>query len=453
MPASEHPRVCVIGAGASGIAMSKALHERGIPFDCFELSDRVGGLWVYRNSNGVSSSYNSLHLNTSRSRTEYSDFPMPASFPDFPRHDHLATYFDSYVDHFGFRDRIRFQTGVRHVRREGGVFQVMVSTGETLEYDAVAVANGHLWDPRWPEPAFPESDAFTGEQIHSHEYKHESQLAGKRVVVLGMGNSAMDIVVDASYHAESTVLATRRGAHIVPKYLFGRPMDTVFASEWVPARVRWALASILLRLEMGRLEQYGLPKPDHRFGQAHPTISGRLLDRLAHGAITVKPSIAALEGDRVRFTDGTELETDMIVYCTGYKFTFPFFDENFVSAPGNEIGLYRNIFHPAIPGLYFVGLVSVLGAVMPIVERQSQLIADHLTGVYALPAADTMRGEIERRRRAMVRRYVTSRRHTVQVDFDDYLRELRWERRAGARRAARTGWSWTPTAQSRATIN
>src|SRR5262249_5469632 len=158
----------------------------------------------------------------------------------------------AYVDHFGFRDRITFNTGVEHVeRREDGVFAVTLSTGETREYDAVCVANGHHWDPRWPEPAFPGSDAFTGEQIHPHSYAEESQLAGKRVVVLGMGNSAMDIAVDASYHAKETYLAHRRGAHVVPKYLFGRPYDQFAGSEWIPAWLRWPIARLIIKANTG----------------------------------------------------------------------------------------------------------------------------------------------------------------------------------------------------------
>ena len=438
MNASALPRVCVIGAGSSGIATAKVLHERGIPFDCYELSDRVGGNWVWSNRNGVSSAYSSLHINTSRERTEFSDFPMPEDYPDFPRHDQIAAYFDAYVDHFGFREQIRFRTGVEHVgRRPDGVFEVRIATGETLEYDAVAVANGHHWNPRWPEPPFPGTDTFRGEQLHSHDYKDESQLAGRQVVVLGMGNSAMDIAVDASHHAASVVLAARRGAHIVPKYLFGRPIDQVAGAAWIPRWVRLPVLRALVRLVNGDLTDYGLPKPDHKLGEAHPTISGRILDRLAHGAITPKPNIAALEGDRVRFADGSTVRADLVIYCTGYRITFPFFDEDFVSAPDNELPLYELMLHPTIPGLYFVGLVQPLGAIMPIAERQSQLIAAHLAGDYALPDRASMQREIARRREAMRKRYVASKRHTIQVDYDDYMRELARELDAGARRAAR----------------
>jgi cation diffusion facilitator CzcD-associated flavoprotein CzcO len=431
------PKVCIVGAGSSGIAAAKVMHERGIPFDCYELSDRVGGNWVWGNSNGVSSSYRSLHINTSRRRMEYSDFPMPDSYPDFPRHDQIADYFDAYVDHFGFRDRIRFQTGVDHVeRRPDGVFEVTIAGGAKVEYDALIVANGHHWDPRWPEPAFPGADSFEGQQLHSHDYKDESQLVGRDVVVLGMGNSAMDIAVDASYHAKSTYLAARRGAHIVPKYIFGKPMDTIGGSERIPAPVRFTMFRRLLKLQTGDLTNYGLQEPDHKFGQAHPTVSGRILDRLAHGAVIPKPNIQRLDGKRVVFTDGSSVDADLVVYCTGYRIKFPFLDEGFLAAQDNELRLYKHVFHPRVAGLCFLGLVQPLGAVMPIAERQAQLIARQLTGAYALPSGPEMERDIDRKREAIRKRYVASKRHTIQVDYDDYMRELRQEMDRGAQRLA-----------------
>jgi hypothetical protein len=361
---------------------------------------------------------------------------MPEDYPDFPRHDQIAKYFDDYVDHFGFRDSIHFETGVDHVdRRDDGVFEVRVSTGETHEYDAVIVANGHHWNPRWPEPAFPGTDTFEGEQIHSHDYKDESQLVGKRVVVVGMGNSAMDIAVDASYHAKETWLSARRGVHIVPKYIFGKPMDTIGGSEKIPAPVRFAMFRKLLQMQVGDLTNYGLPEPDHKFAEAHPTVSGRILDRLAHGAITPKPNIERLEGKTVHFTDGTSVEADLVVYCTGYKITFPFFDEGFISAQDNKLRLFKFMFHPNIAGLYFLGLIQPLGAIMPIAERQSVLIARHLTGAYALPPQGQMERDIDKKLDAMRKRYVASKRHTIQVDYDDYMRELSKEMDKGGTRA------------------
>jgi dimethylaniline monooxygenase (N-oxide forming) len=432
------PRVCVIGAGSSGIAAVKALHERGFAFDCFEASDRVGGNWVFKNANGMSAAYRSLHINTSRERMEFADFPMPKSYPDFPHHTHIARYFDAYVDHFGFRDRITFRTRVERARRgDDGTWTVALDSGEERRYDALLVANGHHWDPRWPDPPFPGADAFAGVQMHSHDYTGEDPelLRDKRVVVLGMGNSAMDIAVESSFSAATTYLAARRGAWVIPKYVFGRPLDQQPMPAGTPFRVRQLATQAVVRAAVGNMERYGLPKPDHRLLEAHPTVSDDILSRLAHGEIDVRPNIARLTERTVVFADGSEVEADVVVYCTGYKVTFPFFAPEFISAPGNDLPLFRRVFHPDVPGLAFIGLLQPLGAVMPIAEAQSTWACDYLAGRYVLPPAGAVRADIERERARMRRRYVASVRHTMQVDFEDYMAGLAKERRRGAERA------------------
>jgi dimethylaniline monooxygenase (N-oxide forming) len=429
--------VCVIGAGASGIAAAKALQERGFAFDCFEASDRVGGNWVFKNRNGMSSSYRSLHINTSRERMEFSDFPMPVSYPDFPHHTHIAAYFGDYVDHFGLRDKITFNTLVSRAEpRSDGRWDVATEPGGTRTYDALIVANGHHWDPRWPEPAFPGHDRFAGVQMHSHFYTGEDPalFRDRDVVVLGMGNSAMDIAVESSFVARHTYLAARRGAWVIPKYLFGRPLDTIPTSARVPYAVRRRVQRTALKLVVGDPERYGLPKPDHPFGAAHPTVSDDILSRIAHGEITPKPNIAALTERTVRFADGSEVDADVVVYCTGYKVTFPFLDPDLISAPGNDLPLFRRVFHPDVHGIYFVGLLQPLGAVMPLAELQSQWICDHLAGRYVLPPDAELRADIAAERKAMFKRYVASKRHTMQVDFEDYVLGVERERKRGAAR-------------------
>jgi dimethylaniline monooxygenase (N-oxide forming) len=436
------PRAAVIGAGSSGIVATKALHERGIDVDCFEKSDRVGGNWVFGNKNGMSAAYEGLHINTSRERMEYSDFPMPKSFPDYPHHTHIARYFDDYVDHFGFRERIRFDCGIERAARDAtGTWELTTEHGETERYDALLVANGHHWNPRMPEPAFPGSDTTKIEQLHAHGYTSDEQLRGRKVVVLGMGNSAMDIAVESSYVAQSTYLAARRGAWITPKYLFGKPADQLKNDPRLPFRLRRALIERIIIAQVGRPEQYGLQKPDHRFGEAHPTVSGRILDRIGHGTITPKPNIAHLHEREIEFTDGTRVEADVVVYCTGYKISFPFFDEGFLSAPDNHIELFRRVFHPDIDNLAFIGLLQPLGAIMPLAEAQGQWVADYLKGEYRLPARPALLADIRADQAAMRKRYVSSKRHTIQVDFDDYLHELAKERRAGAERARAAGFA------------
>jgi dimethylaniline monooxygenase (N-oxide forming) len=436
------PKACVIGAGASGIAAAKALHEHGFEFDCFEASDRVGGNWVFGNRNGMSSAYRSLHINTSRERMQYAGFPMPASYPDFPHHTEIAAYFDAYVDHFGFRDRITFETRVTRVEwRADGCWDVTTDRTGTRSYDALLVANGHHWDPRPPEPAFPGHQRFAGIQMHSHEFKGDDPelFRDRSVVVLGMGNSAMDIAVESSFVARRTYLAARRGAWVVPKYVFGRPLDSLALSPRIPHALRRRVQETMLRVMVGDMERYGLPRPDHRFGEAHPTVSDDVLSRITHGEITPKPNIAELSERRVRFTDGSEVDADVVVYCTGYNVTFPFFDPRLIAAPDNDLPLFRRVFHPEIGGVYFIGLLQPLGAVMPLAELQSEWVCDHLAGRYRLPPAHELRADMEAERSAMFKRYVASPRHTMQVDFEDYVLGVRQERRRGERRAARDG--------------
>ncbi len=442
MPARRFPTACVIGAGSSGIAALKELAEAGIEFDCFEKSDRVGGNWVFGNRNGMSAAYRSLHINTSRDRMEYASFPMPASLPDFPHHSQIARYFDSYVDHFGLRERIELETGVADAsRRADGVWEVTTEHGETRRYDALLVANGHHWDPRWPEPAFPGADGFEGVQMHSHSYVDNTDLRDKNVVVLGMGNSAMDIAVEASQVASNVYLAARRGVHIIPKYLWGRPLDQMGLSPRIPWAVRRKILETIIRSTTGSLTRYGLPEPDHPIGSAHPTISDEILSCLTHGTITPKPNIASLGSDSVRFTDGSTVEADVVVYCTGYKVTFPFFDPSFISAPGNDLPLFRRVFHPRVPNVFFIGLLQPLGAIMPLAEAQGQWVGEYLRGEYALPDPRAMRHDMERERRRMFKRYVASPRHTMQVDYDDYLLDLARERERGQARARERGFT------------
>jgi dimethylaniline monooxygenase (N-oxide forming) len=422
-------KVCIIGAGSSGIAACQVLQERGIDFDCFEKGSGIGGNWRYGNDNGMSSAYRSLFINTSRAMMEYASYPMPDDLPAYPHHTQIARYFDDYVDHFGFRDKIRFRTEVTKV--EPG-WRVTLDDGETLTYDAVLVANGHHWDPKYPEPPFPGQETFTGEQLHSHWYREpDERFVGRDVLVLGIGNSATDIATETSRHSRTTYLAMRRGAHVLPKFLGGVPLDQL-SPTWAN-RLPFAVTRPLLMREVkrvqGPMESYGLPKPDHKLGQAHPTVSADLLDRIGHGRIAVKPNLERIEGSIVHFVDGTSASIDTIVWCTGYKITFPFLDESVLGTAGNHVPLYRRVVHPELSGLYFIGLVQPLGAIMPIAERQAEWVADLLEGKAALPEPARMERAIEREERAMRKRYVASTRHTIQVDFHSYMRRLARERR------------------------
>jgi dimethylaniline monooxygenase (N-oxide forming) len=449
--APAQPRVAVIGAGSSGITAAQVLAARGIGFDCFEMGSTVGGNWRYDNDNGVSSAYRSLHINTSRSAMEYAAFPMSDSLPDYPSHWQIAEYFDEFVEHFGLRERITFRTEVVKVVSTGSTDENAGSAGEgydvtlrsldnvrvaeTRHYDQVIVANGHHWNPRWPEPGFPGSETFPGEQLHAHYYRTPDVFAGKRVVVLGIGNSATDIAVESSRVAAETYLAMRRGAHILPKYLFGVPTDHLTSSPL--ARGPFPLQKLglrtMLRIAVGRMTDYGLPQPDHDILEAHPTVSDDLLTRLGHGDLAVKPNIDRFEGSKVFFVDGTAVEADVVVYATGYQVAFPFLDESVVRTEDNHIDLYRRVVSPDHPGLYFVGLIQPLGAVMPLAEQQAHWVADLIAGDVTLPSVAQMRAQIAAYDAALRKRYVASKRHTIQVDAHTYRAELERERKTRRR--------------------
>ncbi len=426
------PTVAVVGGGVAGIASVKALVERDVTVDAFERSDRLGGVWSSGNPYGVSAAYDTLHLNSSRRMTQWPDHPMPRDWPHYPSAAQMEAYLGDYADRFGVRDRYRFETTVeRATRRAGGGWDLELSTGERRSYDLLIAANGHHQVPN--VPTFP--GEFDGRIIHAHDYTTRDQLRDRDVVVLGLGNSAMDVVAQAAKVGRSATLSARRGYHVLPKFLFGIPLDQLPNDPRVPFAIRRRVLAALLRVGHGTMSRYGLPEPDHPLGGSHPTVSEDVFDELRRGAITVKPCIARYDGSEVEFTDGTRVRADLVVLATGYRIVFPFLDPDVLSAPDNDIALYRNIFDPRWDDLAIVGLVQTVGSNIRMAHAQGQLVGDWASGRYLLPDPEAMREAIAENTAAIRARYVASARHTVQVDHHDYLRLLARERREGAARA------------------
>ncbi len=417
--------VCIIGAGSSGVAMAKALKEKGIAFDCFEIGSDIGGMWRYENDNGLSSAYRSLHIDTSRNNLGYSDFPIADHYPDFLSHAQVLEHLQAYADRFGVRPHIRFKTRVEEVRPDpAGGWRVRLHDGDERRYRAVLVANGHLWDPRWPD--FPGS--FDGAVIHSHDYRTADPFKDKHVLVVGIGNSAVDIAVDVCRQARSTTLSTRRSAWIMPKYIMGIPVDrwSAFMTRKLklPTRVTRALMRRLMFLAVGDQARYGVPRPKHSIWQEHATLSQELLPYVGHGWIGIKPNVREMRGREVCFEDGTSLPVDAIIHATGYKTTFPFIDRSLFEVKDGQASLYRRMIPPSLPGLFMVGLVQPIGPTIPLVEIQARWVASVLAGETALPDAAAMQDEIRAHNGALARRYVGSARYTLEVDFGEYARQL-----------------------------
>ncbi|MCM6775661.1 NAD(P)-binding domain-containing protein [Nocardia sp. CDC159] len=442
MDTRELPRVCVIGAGPSGITTAKRLAEYDIPFDCYEASDEVGGNWYFKNPNGMSACYQSLHIDTSKYRLQFEDFPAPDGWPDFPHHAQLFQYFRDYVDHFGLRERIRFNTKVVVAERDpDGLWLVRTDTGETAVYDVLIVATGHHWDPNLPD--YP--GEFHGELLHSHAYNDPFDpvdMRGKRIVVVGMGNSGLDIASELSqkFLAERLFVSARRGVWVLPKYVNGRVGDRRSMPRWMPPRLGLRLKQRFVRKYRGEMENYGLPKPDHLPFEAHPSASEEFLHRAGCGDIVCKPAITRLDGDRVHFADGSAETVDVVLCATGYRISFPFFsDPNLLPGKDNRFPLFQLMMKPGVNDLFFMGLAQPLPTLVNFAEQQSKFVVAYLTGRYHLPT----RGEIDRAVRDQearrTGRYYDSPRHTIQVEFQPYVRGLFKELARGAKRAAAAG--------------
>lgn len=418
--------VCIVGAGSSGVALAKALKEQGVSFECFEIGSRIGGMWRYENDNGLSSAYRSLHIDTSRNNLGYSDFPIPDTYPDFLSHYEVMDYLEAYAERAGVLPHIRFNTRVDDVSPAGDdSWNVRLNTGEVKRYRAVLVANGHLWDARMPDFA----GHFDGLAMHSHHYRTAEPFKDKHVLVVGIGNSAVDISVDVCKSAKSTLLSTRRSAWVMPKYIMGIPIDrwsSFFMRKWhLPTRLARSLVQRLAYLAVGNQARYGVPRPKHAIWQEHATLSQELLPYVGHGWIRIKPNVRELQGTQVAFDDGSTSSVDAIIYATGYRTSFPFIAPELFAVKDGKVALYRRMLPPHLPGLFFVGLVQPIGPTIPLVEIQARWVASVLAGHTQLPDTRAMNAEIARHHRHLAERYVGSARYTLEVDFRDYAKQLR----------------------------
>ncbi|MFB4426202.1 flavin-containing monooxygenase [Streptomyces sp. QL37] len=438
-------RTCVIGAGPSGLAASKVLASRNVPFDCFEAGSKIGGLWRYGNDNGMSGVYASLHANISKESMSFSSLAMPETYPVFPHHSKVLAYLEDYATSFGLHRHITPGTEVTSVRslddggwevshrRRGGTD----AEAETRRYTEVVVANGHHWDPRLPDPAVPGAEGFEGPAVHSHDYRSPEPYAGLRVLVIGMGNSACEIAAEISRTAARTYLSARDTAHVFPKMLLGRPADHLVWSPLsrLPLPLKGPAMALLLRLTRGAPAHYGLPRPVRGPLAAHPSTSDELLVQLARGAVTPKPGVSSFGRETAAFTDGSHEPVDAVVYATGYSISFPFLEPSVFAAPAGRTELYLRTVAPRLPGLYFMGLAQPAGAAFPLLEPQAEWITDLMEGKVALPSPADMERAIARERRRHDKTYVSTYRHGIEIDVRSYRRALRRELRAGRRRA------------------
>ena len=425
MNTATSDKYCILGAGTSGLAVAKNFLEAEIPFDCLEREDDIGGNWYF--GKPASSVYDSTHLISSKRLTEYTDFPMPEDYPEFPGHELVFEYLRNYARHFDLYNHIEFGTSVARMEPTESGWCVELEGGETRLYRGVVIANGHNWDPRLPD--YP--GEFTGEVLHSGQYKFAETLRDKRVLVVGGGNSGCDLAVEAAIHAREASLSLRRGYHVLPKFFKGKPIDECGETvhRWrLPLWARRVAAKMVVRWVLGPPEQSGLPRPEHRLFEAHPIINSRLHYQAAHGNLTIRGDLARLDGNTVHFVDGSHADFDLIIYATGFRVSFPFLDTEHLNWQEGRPRLFLNVFHPERDDVYCAGLIQPDSGQWGLVDYQAQLIARYLR---ARQENSRLAGWFDKLKRSQVDkpthgiRYLDTPRHHLEVEHFSYRRRLK----------------------------
>lgn len=384
------PRVCIVGAGVGGLSMARALKRKHIAFDCFDKRDRIGGIWAFDHTGEHTSVWHSMNMNTPKGLYQFSDFPMPSHYPDFPSHRQVHAYLDSFVEHFALRDSIHLECPVQHTERlADGTWRVTLGSGEVRHYDALVVANGHHNTPNLPDYAA----TARIDSIHSKHYRYRHPYQDKTVMVVGVGNSGAQIAVDVSHDARMTYLSLRRGVYVLPHYLFGIRVDKVMGplnDWWVKKLLPYPLTGLmftgLYKLLIAKRKQLGMPKPDHLMMSSLPTLSENFANRVGDGKLKVVPQVQRIEGNTVHFVDGSSLEVDAVIYATGYHTDFPFLPQSLLQIEENRIPLYQRIFLPEVPNLAFIGVFqAVTWGFLDMMERQAEVAADYFAGAYQRP--------------------------------------------------------------------
>ncbi|RZO86844.1 MAG: NAD(P)/FAD-dependent oxidoreductase [Oceanococcus sp.] len=367
----------IIGAGPTGLAMARNLHKAGLPFRGFEIHADVGGLWDAQSP--TSTMYESAHLISSKRTTEFEEFPMRDEVAQYPHHSELKRYFQDYARHFELYPHFEFATEVVRAERHGEQWDLTTRCDgqeQTRRFDGLMLCNGTLHEPNQP----PLPGAFSGQVMHSSAYKSAQMLDGKRVLIIGCGNSGADIAVDAVHRAASVDMSLRRGYYFLPKFVLGRPIDTLGAGQMaLPRPLKQFIDGTLIRALVGKPSNYGLPDPDYKLYEAHPVLNSLLLHHAGHGDVTIRQDIKHCAGPQVSFIDGSSAKYDLIIQATGYKLHYPFIDRDELNWKGAAPQLYLNCFHPDSDNIFMMGMMEAAGLGWEARNRQAELVALYLT--------------------------------------------------------------------------
>jgi cation diffusion facilitator CzcD-associated flavoprotein CzcO len=399
-----------------------------VPYDQFERHSDVGGIWDI-DSPGTSM-YDSAHFISSKYTSGFLGYPMPEAFPDYPDHRQLLAYIRGFTDAYGLRPGISFGQGVARAEplgpdaRDG--WSVTLQSGETRRYRGIVCANGVTWHANRPD--YPGLDSFRGDIRHSVEHRSASDFKGRRVLIVGAGNSGVDIACDAARTADAAFLSVRRGYRFVPKHVFGVPLDVFLSGQIHPPKgvVLPDDPSKMIDALTGDLTRFGLPAPDHKALESHPILNSQILHHLAHGDIKAKRDIKAFTPTGAVFADGSEEAFDLVLFATGYEYRIPYLDEGLFTWNQGRPELYLNLFHRRLAGLSVLGFIEFASAAYQRFDEMAQmLVMDANIAESGVGLADWTRQKAEDRpnlRGSMT--YVNSPRHANYVEVATYRRVL-----------------------------
>jgi len=437
-------KICVIGAGASGIVCIKECLEAGFSVVCYEKVDYIGGLWRYHenDTDGIASVTRATIINSSKEMSAYSDFPPPKDLPNYCHNFQLVRYFDSYAEAHGVKKYVKFCHEVVSVVQTSdhvltGRWIVKVKNtikNEVSEdtFDGAAVWTGHHVKPR--SPKFKGQDNFKGRILHTHSYKRPKGFDDQNVVVVGIGNSGGDASVELSAVAKQVYLSTRRGSWILFRVgPFGIPFDMMYLRRivfnvfnLVPYSLSCATTERFLNSRFDH-KLYGL-EPEHHVWSQHPMVNDALPNRILSGTVTVKGDIQEFTENGVIFEGDQEVTpVDVVVMATGYEVSFPFLDKSIVDTTGNQVPLYKYMFQPNLvhpETLAFIALAQPVGPLIPIAVLQSRWFCQLMQGRVKLPSKYTMICDIKKKKDLMEKRYYAGPRHTMQVDWVPFMEEI-----------------------------